>query len=345
MTFFGLSIAVIYITSALNLLYTVFLVNALLGAADELMSDILSSYYWITLFITAGISFIYNKFLKEQVKKSELSESKQNVISSFMSGLFMATAASSVRAVLPFGLDILSPGNLILFIFSFGLPGGVAGVIINKLTGDRLLRAGGNLGLISGVIYTLMLSQRWSSGLEGDILALSEFLAPVIGAIIGVKLFSFFKDLFKIEKIKDFDNREFVSSFKKDGGILIEKIIAHRIETEGQLRQAIEEGFSMVEFDVQLTRDNKLVAFWCELGENEVVYDYTLAELEEKLGKRLLNIDNAFAISEKLVIIFDVKDWASLKYSGYEENVLNKIEELIEKYNLQERAIFASFNP
>lgn len=136
----------------------------------------------------------------------------------------------------------------------------------------------------------------------------------------------------------------------RDGKISARKpaIIAHRIGSLDEAEAAIAQGADMMEVDVQLTRDNILIAFWGnvavgdeQLCVNELYYQ-NIADLE---GKAPLRIDDLFSrVDGRLAIDLDIKDWSEEADPGYGEKVLRATADLIDKHDIAGDIYAATFN-
>ena len=122
--------------------------------------------------------------------------------------------------------------------------------------------------------------------------------------------------------------------------------IAHRITSKDEARKALAAGAQMMEVDVQMTKDNVLVAYWGKVdtpGGEKCTYELTLEELEEITGE-LLKIEDLFILLQgKAAINLDLKDW-SKRIPGYTDAVLTRINDLINKYGMVEDVYAATFN-
>ena len=125
--------------------------------------------------------------------------------------------------------------------------------------------------------------------------------------------------------------------------------IVHRIESLVQANDALCKGAQVLEIDAQMTRDNVLVAFWGNVDatpeDNRThIYEFTLSELETRLGKKMLKLDELFKlINGKTAINLDIKDWSD-GIAGYREVILDGVINLVKKYNIVEDIFIESFN-
>ncbi|NEO72980.1 aminotransferase class III-fold pyridoxal phosphate-dependent enzyme [Moorena sp. SIO3H5] len=124
--------------------------------------------------------------------------------------------------------------------------------------------------------------------------------------------------------------------------------IAHRIESLETAQKAINEGFDMIEVDVQLTKDHELVSLWGPVKSLDQpvanVFEFNYEELCLRLGKNVLKIEDLCKqVNGQVAFNFDIKDWSD-KITGYREALVNALVKLIKYHNLQNNVLFESFN-
>ena len=138
-------------------------------------------------------------------------------------------------------------------------------------------------------------------------------------------------------------------------------IIAHRgasghapENTEAAFKRALELNADGVEFDVQLTKDNKVVVIHDErvdrlTNAKGFVHQFTLKEIkkldfgqhfsEKFKGQRILTLEETLQLVNDFKLInIELKNW--MGYPGLEEKTL----ELVDQYNLKDKVIISSFN-
>ncbi|MEM9272236.1 MAG: aminotransferase class III-fold pyridoxal phosphate-dependent enzyme [Cyanobacteria bacterium P01_F01_bin.143] len=119
--------------------------------------------------------------------------------------------------------------------------------------------------------------------------------------------------------------------------------IAHRIESKSAAEKAINEGFEMLEVDVQLTKDHQLVALWGPV-KNKQIFELNYEELCLELDKNILKIEDLCRqVDGNVSFNFDLKDWSD-RIPGYRKALVTELVKLIRYHNLQNNILFESFN-
>lgn len=120
--------------------------------------------------------------------------------------------------------------------------------------------------------------------------------------------------------------------------------IAHRVDSPESAKRSAAEGFDFMEMDVQMTKDNELLAFWGLVANRYDVFSLNRSQIESLTGRRPVRIEELLdAAGPGMGVCFDVKDWADGAY-GYMDAVLERLARLIQEYDLSDRAIVESFN-
>ena len=141
------------------------------------------------------------------------------------------------------------------------------------------------------------------------------------------------------------------------------EIFAHRgfsskapENTLAAFRLAAQLPIAGIELDVQLTKDNKVIVIHDEILDRVTngkgfLKDYTYEELskldvgswfsKEYAGERMPLLEEVFELYKDNSLIIDIElKTAAIEYAGIEE----KVNRLIEHYNMVERVIISSFN-
>lgn len=120
--------------------------------------------------------------------------------------------------------------------------------------------------------------------------------------------------------------------------------IAHRVISRELARASAARGFDFIEIDVQMTKDNELLALWGRVSNRYDAFTLTLSQIEAITGQKPVRIEELLAAAgEGMGGCFDVKDWSDGSV-GYMDAVLNRLARLIQEYGMSGRAIVESFN-
>ena len=147
--------------------------------------------------------------------------------------------------------------------------------------------------------------------------------------------------------------------FDEDGRLTLPGpiVAADTVESLDEAKRAMGLGVSLIEVDVQMTKDGVLIAYWdtkvkTDKGD-KYVYELTLEEVNEALQKsknrKALEIEDLLRlIRGKAAINLDIKTWSdkvTQDVKFYRDEVLNRISSVIEDHKLARSVYVSSFYP
>ncbi|MBD3379104.1 MAG: hypothetical protein GF408_01415, partial [Candidatus Omnitrophica bacterium] len=125
-------------------------------------------------------------------------------------------------------------------------------------------------------------------------------------------------------------------------------IIAHRTASSEEAEEAIASGAGMMEVDVQMTKDDVLIAYWGKVDTPEgerCVYELTYDEIAHINNDAPLRIEDLFEdIAGRLAVDLDIKDWSQEIDPDYGEKVLSKVASLIARHKMEGNVYAATFS-
>ncbi|MDD2703418.1 MAG: radical SAM protein, partial [Candidatus Omnitrophica bacterium] len=208
--------AALFGVDALGLM-DVFLFNAFLGALADLLTDVFSWYYWVSLFYSLLVAVVSYYSFKRLMRKTSLSALNRQKAVWILTGMATSFAAMIIREFVVIGIDIsglefVASWPVVFIVLAVILSSGaISGLVINQAESDRLLTNGGVIGMIHGAFYQVFLSNWYSSGTVEELALLVGLnFSVVFGASIGIALFRYFAGMYGVDEkfLSDVEDRE-----------------------------------------------------------------------------------------------------------------------------------------